>query len=131
MKHHFRCDEETKPNRSEAHIHCAVACTARARVATRRRRRRRSGVVGGASGRLGRPRGVGDREGDRDRVRADWEEHTAAAAAARGEGSLAGAPSSGEGGGGDRLEKHGCRSGLGGRPVVPSVNVILLPGANS
>jgi hypothetical protein len=74
-------------------------------------------LVGGASGRLGRPRGGGGREGDRGRVGADREEHVAAAAAAKGEGSFAGAPSSGEGGGGDRLEKHGCRSGLLARPV--------------
>lgn len=85
-------------------------------------------LVGGASGRLGRPRGGGGREGDRGRIGADWEEHVAAAAAAaRGEGSFAGAPSSGEGGGGDRLQKHGCRfAAVPG--VGPSVNVILLPG---
>lgn len=76
-------------------------------------------LVGGASGRLGRPRGRGGREGDRGRVGADWEEHVAAAAAARGEESLAGAPLSGEGGGGDRLQKHGCRSGLGGPSRSP------------
>lgn len=91
-------------------------------------------LVGGASGRLSRPRGGGGREGDRGRVGADWEEHAAAAAAAvvvaaKGEGSFAGAPSSDEGGGGDRLKKHGRRfAAVPGLGAVPSVNVILLPG---
>jgi hypothetical protein len=123
MKHYFRCDEETKPNRSEAK-HTYIA-----RWSVPPERESPPGavdggvveLVGGASGRLGRPRGRGGREGDRGRVGADWEEHVAAAAAAaaRGEESFAGAPLSGEGGGGDRLQKHGCRSGLGGPSRSP------------